>query len=77
MRVNGDPSRWIILSNPTLQHGRQTAAGADRPNGKFTRDSPKGASNAKIVSGEIPAAMTAGMGAQNLINQACLIAAMT
>ena len=34
------------------------------PTGKFTRDSPKGASNAKIVSGE--------MGAQNLINQACL-----
>ncbi len=34
------------------------------PTGKFTRDSPKGASNAKIVSGENTAAMTAGMGAR-------------
>lgn len=39
------------------------------PTGKFTRDSPKGASDAKIVSGENTRRDDRGMGAQNLINQ--------
>ncbi len=42
------------------------------PTGKFTRDCPKGASDAKIVSGENTRRDDRGDGRQNLINQACL-----
>lgn len=42
------------------------------PTGKFTCDSPKGASDAKIVSGENTRRDDRGDGRQNLINQACL-----